>query len=114
MNKLLEQIKLNDKPDMISADVPEWGGVKVYIKQLTVGERDSFEVEAIQSKGSGLMSDIRSKFLVRVLCDETGQPVASDYKELRTLSSKPCERLFELAQKHNKLTDDDVEDLAKN
>jgi hypothetical protein len=37
-----------------------------------------------------------------------------EFAELAALSSKPMERLFEEAQKHNRLTNSDVEELAKN
>ena len=61
MSALLDQIKKADTPDLMPTEVPEWG-VTVYIKQLTVGERDSFDNEAMQSRGNGIMQDIRSKF----------------------------------------------------
>ena len=116
MSDLLKKIKAADKKNLLPVEVPEWG-LTVYIKQLTVGERDSFEAEAFASrKGDGLMDNPRSKFLVRTLCDEHGQTLCKpeEFKQLAELSSKPMERLFEAAQKHNRLTDSDVEELAKN
>jgi len=116
MSELLKKIKAADKKNLLPVEVPEWG-LTVWIKQLTVGERDSFEAEAFAArKGDGLMDNPRSKFLVRTLCDESGQPLCKpeEFAELAALSSKPMERLFEVAQKHNRLTDSDVEELAKN
>lgn len=115
MSKLLEKIKKADKKQLMPIEVPEWG-LTVYIKQLTVGERDSFEAEAYANRDSGLMSDIRSKFLVRTLCDENGDVLCNpdEFAQLTELSSKPMERLFDAAQKHNSLSDSDVEELAKN
>src|SRR5210317_504654 len=115
MSELLNKIKAADKKNLLPVEVPEWG-LTVYIKQLTVGERDSFEAEAFAArKGDGLMDNPRSKFLVRTLCDESGQPLCKpeEFAELAALSSKPMERLFEQAQKHNRLTNDDVEELGK-
>ena len=113
---LLKKIKDADKKNLLPVEVPEWG-LTVYIKQLTVGERDSFEAEAFAArKGDGLMDNPRSKFLVRTICDESGEVLCKpdEFAKLASLSSKPMERLFEAAQKHNSLTDSDVEELAKN
>lgn len=115
MSELLKRIKAADKKNLLPVEVPEWG-LTVYIKQLTVGERDSFEAEAFAArKGDGLMDNPRSKFLVRTLCDEHGQTLCKpeEFAQLAELSSKPMERLFEAAQKHNRLTDADVEELGK-
>lgn len=116
MSDLLKKIKAADKKNLLPVEVPEWG-LTVYIKQLTVGERDSFEAEAFAArKSDGLMDNPRSKFLVRTLCDEHGRTLCKpeEFAELAELSSKPMERLFEAAQTHNRLTDSDVEELAKN
>ena len=116
MSELLNKIKAADKKNLLPVEVPEWR-LTVYIKQLTVGERDSFEAEAFAArKGDGLMDNPRSKFLVRTLCDEYGVTLCKpeEFAELAGLSSKPMERLFEKAQDHNSLTDKDVEELAKN
>ena len=72
-NELFEKIKAADKCQLAPVEVPEWG-LTVYIKQLTVGERDAYETEAYNStRGKGVMDNPRSKFLVRVLCDESGR-----------------------------------------
>lgn len=116
MSELLKKIKAADKKNLLPVDVPEWG-LTVWIKQLTVGERDSYEAEVFKArKGDGLMDNPRSKFLVRTLCDENGEPLCKpeDFADLAALSCKPMERLFEAAGKHNRLTDSDVEELAKN
>ena len=114
MSDLLKEIKKADsKRELQEVQVPEWG-VTVWLKQLTVGERDSFEAEAYAMKENGLIKDIRSKFLARCLCDKDGKPLCKNYQELTTLSSQPMERLFDIAQNYNKLTNEDVEELAKN
>lgn len=113
---LFEKIKAADKTELLPVEVPEWG-VTVYVKQFTVGERDAYETEAYKSsKAGGLMDNPRSRFLVRILCDENGEPIVKpeDFAELARLNSKPMQRLFEIAQKHNRLSDEDVEELGKN
>lgn len=115
MSKLLDKIKKVDDKNLLPVEVPEWDGVTVYIKSLTVGERDSYEAEVYNaSKSNKMLDNPRSKFLLRCLCDEDGDPLATDFKELAALSSKPMEKLFEIAQKHNKLTDDDIDELSGN
>lgn len=115
MSKLLDKIKKVDDKNLIPVEVPEWGNLIVHVKQLTVGERDSYESEVYNaSKSNKMLDNPRSKFLIKVLCDEDGDPLATDFKELAALSSKPMEKLFEIAQKHNRLSDDDIEELSGN
>lgn len=117
MSDLLNKIKQADKKELLPVEVPEWG-LTVWIKQLSVGERDSFDAEAFAARKNGgeLIDNVRSKFLVRTLCDEKGEPLCKpeEFKQLASLSSRPMEMLFEKAQKHNRLSNDDVEELAKN
>jgi hypothetical protein len=114
-SELLKKIKAADKPTLTPVEVPEWG-LTVYLKQMTVGERDSFEQEMSQRVKGSQLDNPRSRFLVRVLCDEHGKPLCSvdEFAELASLGSKPMERLFEAAQKTNRMGDDDLEELAKN
>jgi len=66
-----------------------------------------------KSKG---VENFRSKFLQRVLCDEKGELLftASEVDSLAKKSARAITRIWEAAMKHNALTDDDVEELAKN
>ncbi len=114
-NSLFTKIQAANKAKLKPVEVPEWG-LTVHIKQLTVGERDSYETEAYNaSKGQGIMDNPRSKFLVRVLCDEHGEPLVSpdEFMKLSQLQSRPMEKLFEAAQNYNRLTDEDIEELGK-
>lgn len=117
MSELLKKIKAADKKNLLPVEVPEWE-LTVYIKNMTVGERDSFdrEIFTAKKKGDDLIADFRSKILARTLCDESGKPLceASEFEQLTGLSAKPMEMLFEQAQKHNGIAKDDVEELAKN
>tara|TARA_B100001741_G_scaffold312063_1_gene314510 strand:- start:321 stop:677 length:357 start_codon:yes stop_codon:yes gene_type:complete len=117
MNNLLQRIKNADKPDLLPVEVPEWDGITVYVKQLTVGERDLFEKAAFQAnkEGEGIVDNTRSRFLALVLCDKDGHNLVEpeNFKELSGLSSRPMERLFDVASKHNYLSDTDMEELAK-
>lgn len=114
---LLKKIKDADKKNLLPVEVPEWG-LTVYIKNMTVRERDSFDKEMFNAskKGEALIDDFRTKILVRTLCDENGQPLCTpaEFEQLTGLSAKPMEMLFEKAQKHNGIGKEDIEELAGN
>jgi len=117
MSELLNKIKAADKKNLLPVEVPEWG-LTVYIRNMTVGERDSFDKEMFSAskKGEALIDDFRTKILVRTLCDESGQPLCKpdEFHQLASLSAKPMEKLFEQSQKHNGIGKEDIEELAGN
>jgi len=91
-------------------EVPEWGG-EVYIKTLSGTERDVFEEAYAKDK----MKQFRSRFLVLTLSDEKGGRLFedSDIEELGKKSSVVINRLFEVAWKHNALSNEAVDDLGE-
>jgi len=93
-------------------EVPEWGGT-VYIRVMTVGERDSHELEWLRSKERGV-PNFRSKFLVKILSDAEGNRLFKDEQapKLAEKNGDVCHRLFEIAMKKNAVTEQDVEELA--
>lgn len=109
-----EQILAADDMGLLEVQVPEWGG-SVFVRVMTVGERDSYENDWMVNKSKGV-ENFRSKFLQRVLCDEKGELLfkASEIELLAKKSARVTIRVWEAAMKHNALSDDDVEELAKN
>jgi hypothetical protein len=109
-----EQILAADDLGLLEVTVPEWGG-SVYIRVMSVGERDSYENEWMANKSTGV-ANFRSKFLQRVLCTEKGELLftAAEVDALAKKSARVVGSLWEAAMRHNKLTDQDVEELAKN
>lgn len=113
-----EQILSADQAKALKVEVPEWpspDGVPgvVFIRVMTVGERDAWELEVLRSEKKGV-DDFRSRYLARVLAsDEAGTPLFSDWQQIRPLSGAVCNRLFKLAQKHNDLDDEEVRQLGK-
>lgn len=99
---------------LLKVSVPEWGG-DVYIRVMTVGERDAYENDWVINKSKGV-ENFRTKFLARCLCDENGSLLfgESEIPELAKKSAKVMSRLWQKAMDHNALTDSDVEELAKN
>ena len=110
------------KEDILKADdlkreiinVPEWGG-EVQIRTMTGEERDSFDSEMIRDEKK-TFKNIRAKFLALIICDDNGKRVFSD-EDISALGKKSAaalDRIFSAGQKLNKLTNEDIEDLAKN
>lgn len=104
----------NDAGLMGPISVPEWGG-DVFIRVMTVGERDSYERLWIGKKETGI-ENFRSEYLARCLCDDKGQLVFTrgQVAVLAGRSGAVVGRLFDAALKHNNMTEADVEQLAKN
>lgn len=109
-----QQILSADDLGLLEVNVPEWGG-SVFIRVMSVGERDSYENDWMVNRSQGV-ENFRTKFLQRVLCDDKGELMFSK-DEVDVLAKKSAAvmgKLWEAAMKHNKLSDADVEELAKN
>lgn len=93
--------------------VPEWGG-DVYIRVMSVGERDTYERMWIGKKDSGI-DNFRTQYLARVLCDEKGGLLFSrdQIDALAAKSGAVMGNLFDVAMKHNRMTEEDVVELGK-
>jgi hypothetical protein len=109
-----EQILAVDDLGLLKVNVKEWGD-EVYIRVMTVGELDAYQREWVGKKETGV-DNFRAKFLARCLCDQAGQRLFPDDQihKLAGKSAKVVCRLFDMAAKHNAITEKDVEELAKN
>lgn len=109
-----DQILAADDLGLLKLSVPEWGG-DVYIRVMTVGERDAYENEWQRKKETGV-DDFRTKFLVRCLVDEKGNRLFDngDVARLATKSARIMNRVWLAAMEHNNLSDQSIEELAKN
>lgn len=118
-NKLSrDQIIAADDLPREDVDVPEWGG-SVTLRGLTGTQRDLFEQETVRQNGKNVsvnMENVRARLVARCLVDEKGERMFSDedVKVLGGKSGKALERLFKVAQRLSGLTQDDVQELAKN
>ena len=99
-------------------EVPEWGG-KVKVRMMTGTERDSFEQSIMKTEGKEIvrdMANMRAKLLVRTICNEDGSRIFTD-KDINVIGGKSAaalEKVFEVAQRLNKLSASDAESLEKN
>ena len=103
--------------------VPEWDEESeeawVYVRGLSGTDRDSWENGLLTGKGkdqSITTVDIRAKLCARTICDEQGNRIFTDadVAALGQKSAAALDRVFEVAQRLSKISDKDVEELAKN
>lgn len=108
-----EQILAADDAGLLKVEVPEWGG-DVYVRVMSVGERDSYERMWIGKRETGV-ENFRTEYLARVLCDEKGKLLFTR-QQMDALASKSgavMGRLFDAAMRHNYMQEDAVEQLGK-
>ncbi len=93
--------------------VPEWGG-EVYISAMSGSMRDAWEQTLVAEKAS--MENIRARLVVVTAVDEKGAPLfsAKDAVALGRKSSAALDRCVRVAQRLNRLTASDLDDLSKN
>jgi hypothetical protein len=106
-------LKADDlKKEVVS--VPEWGG-EVIISAMTGYARDAWEQHLVESK-DGALSNIRARLVVATAVDEQGNRLFTeqDVKALGEKSVAALERCVKVAQRLNRLTQTDLDDLQKN
>jgi len=107
---------LSSKDDSLEkVSVPEWGG-DVFVRTMTGGERDSWELYASKQMERANNVNIRAKLACLCLCDENGKRLFGDGQvdALGKKSAKALDRVYSAALELNKLTDEDIEQLEKN
>ena len=95
--------------------VPEWGG-HVHIRTWSGTERDAFEASCQGANGTMNIRGVRARLGCMSICDKTGKRLFSD-SDLVMLGDKSgiaLDRVLKAVQSINMLSDDDVEELAKN
>ena len=108
-----EQILAADDLGLKKVHVQQWGG-EVYIRVMSVGERDNYERLWMGKRETGV-ENFRTEYLARVLCDEKGDLLFSREQvvALAKKSGAVMGRLFDEAMAHNRMTEEDVEQLGK-
>ena len=103
--------------------VPEWaevlGDEPLRVRGMTGSERDRWEGEMVRFSPDGRrrqmdFSDLRAKLVARCVVDEDGKRIFTD-RDIGALGGKSAsalQRLFEVAQRLSRLTDEDVEELT--
>lgn len=94
--------------------VSEWGG-EIIISTMTGEARDAWEQSLIKSKDNN-MQNIRARLVAVSAMDENGNRLFSDsdVEALGRKSASALDRCVRVAQKLNKLTESELEELSKN
>ena len=116
--KIRETILASSDLPQQSVECPEWGQT-LHVRTLTGNERDDFEnavQTASKNKGGIDLRGLKIKLVLLTLCDEDGELLfdATDALVLNSKSSKVIDRIFQVAQKLNGLTAEDVDELVGN
>ena len=110
-----EQILKGDDLKSVIVHVPEWGG-DVRVSTMSGFARDRFEAGIIGKNGGQNMVNIRAKLAAATITDEDGNLLFEE-ADIVKLGNKSCaalDRVFSAAQKLNLISNEDVDDLAKN
>jgi len=112
-----EILKVQDAR-IVEIPVSEWGA-SVCVRVMTGRQRDEFEQACQDARKKDGTIDIRGlkvRLLVQTICDESGNPLftKADVETLNAKSSKALDQIFQVAQKLNALTNEDVGELAGN
>lgn len=99
-------------------DVPEWGG-HVYVRSMTAQERDAWELFLAASRGEDEqlnLRNVRATFVASTAVNGRGELLfsADQVEALGGKNAAAVDRIYTRARRLNRLSDDDVEDLAKN
>ena len=109
-------LKSPDIGEIKTIKVPEWGG-EVCVKVMSGAERDRWEImQTTALRKNPASANIRAGLCAVTLCDEKGQRLFTDFQieELGKKSSIALDRIFAVAQRMNKLSNADLEELEKN
>jgi hypothetical protein len=96
--------------------IPEWEG-SVWVRSLTVGERDQIDSEFNAARSKGKTPDnLRARMIIKGCCDAAGQPLFTDADliEINKLPATILEKIFDAILKINRIGAGSVEDAEKN
>ncbi|MDH7604843.1 MAG: hypothetical protein QHH13_08095 [Melioribacter sp.] len=126
MGNLLNRSQLLEREELQIEKVEFEDGNFVYVRQMTGHERDLFEQSLLKknrdAKGNIIgyeqaTEDFRAKLAVVTICDEKGNLILqpTDYLLLsKSMSAKKLEKIINVAQKLNAITEEDKENILKN
>lgn len=120
-----EGLLAKEELEIVKVDLGK--GDFVYVRQMTGRERDSFERTLVEidieakdpSKPQVIQrnEDFRAKLAAHTVCDEKGDLIlkADDFETLsKNISAKRLEKIITVAQRLNRITEEDKENLVKN
>jgi len=123
--KVLDKAALLQKQELEIVEVDLGNNECVFVRQMTGHERDSYEQSLIHrfKDGKGMpdyemrLDDFRARLVAHTVCDVDGKLLLDprDYKQLsNNMSAARLEKIVNVAQEINAITDEDKEELVKN
>ena len=99
-------------------EVPEWQGA-VYVRELTAAERDHWESKLVSLEGKTTkltLDNARASLAAATVVDAEGKRLftVEDIEALGKLSGAALDRVYAVATRLSGITEEDVEELAKN
>ena len=98
-----------------SVEVPEWDAT-VYVRSMSARDRDMFESQMMDLAEKGRrMDNFRARLAVFCCVDESGKRIFKDgdIAALGEKSGRALDRVFEVASRLNKMTEDAIEEEKK-
>ena len=124
MSKLLSRINLLSKQKLEIVKVVLDDGDYVFVREMSGRDRDRWESTILKkvTKGKEVtmeqnLEDFRAKLAVSTVCDEKGVLLLSEENIpvlSQNMSARNLQTIVEVAQRINKITEDEKEDLVKN
>ena len=117
--EILSREEILAADDLITEEVavPEWSESKIVLVASLVGEdRDRLEQEIVRDRGDSIIENIRAKLCARTMVNAEGKRLFSedDIALLGKKSGTALDRVFDVAQRINRLTAADIKELEKN
>lgn len=117
---LRDQVLQNAKLQIEPVEIPEWN-LTIWVRELTVDERDQMIASQASFDNQGEMQDFDPRGIVALLftltaCDENGDRLFND-DETSIVADLPVggvDRVFEVAQRINRLRKSDVDEAVEN
>ena len=123
---LLSRVQLLSKSVLLKEKVvlDEATDEYVFVRQMTAHEKSIWEISQVKKSGQGkktqydvTLDDYRAKLAVVTVCDEEGNLLfkPADYEELSfNISAAKLEKIADVAQRLNAITEEDREEMVKN
>ena len=96
----------------------------VFVRQMTAHEKNNWEISQMKKTGVGkkatydvTLEDFRAKLAVNCICDDKGDLLftVDDVSKLsKNMSAATLEKIVNVAQRLNAITDEDKEEMVKN
>jgi hypothetical protein len=115
----LDRLQILSKKDSLPRQeivIPEWEG-SVWVRSLTVGERDSIDSDFNAARTKGKTPDnLRARMLIKGCCNADGSALfsESDIADVNKLPATILEKIFDAILKINRIGAGAVEDAEKN